>query len=120
MPITDPTSASTRLSETTRPTTRLRPQPMARSNPNSRVRSNSDRSIVFPTTIAPITRARIVLPVTAAWRNTRLRSARPAWAAVEIVVSWGCRLVSVRCTAPDRAPGSIFTKTSDTDPGTRL
>ena len=73
--------------------------------------------MVFPTMMAPITSARTVLPVTAAFKNTRLR---PAWARAEIVVSSGWFLDSAFYTSADVWPGAIFTNTSDTEPGTRL
>ena len=87
--MTEPISARTVPSDTTRVTTRPFDQPMARSSPNSRVRSNRDSSMVLPTMTAPMRTARIVLPVAAAWRKTRSRSARPNWAAVWMVASSG-------------------------------
>ena len=119
-PIPEPIRAKTKLSETTRATTLPRAQPMARSNPNSRVRSNRESSIVLPTITAPIASARMVLPVTAAFKNTRLRSTRPNCEAVRIVVSSGCAELSAACTRATEDPGATLTNTSETEPGTRL
>ena len=71
-------------------TVRVRVQPIARRSPNSRVRSKRDSNMVLPTMTAPISIASTVLPLTAAWRYTRLRSARPNSDAVRMVVSAGC------------------------------
>ena len=62
-------------------------QPTARIRPNSRVRWKSESSIVLPMITPPLIMAELVLPLTAAWRYTSVRSARPNSCAVRIVVS---------------------------------